>query len=236
MAIMDRYKIGFPVVLLAVLFFTGCATPQPTKIKTAELPVQSGTIPTTVGSIWPGETSRNSFFQDMRARHIGDIVTVMISEKTSAVKEATTSTSRTSGHDIALGANLGLPVNLGINDLLGSNYKLDPNVTSSYDSSFDGSGKTERSGELNAILSTRIVEILPNGNLVIEGKKDTILNKELQYLVLSGIIRPEDISEQNTIASYLMSDARIEYSGKGVLADEQRPGWLGRILDNVWPY
>ncbi|MBE9529017.1 MAG: flagellar basal body L-ring protein FlgH, partial [Proteobacteria bacterium] len=83
---------------------------------------------------------------------------------------------------------------------------------------------------------TRIVDVLPNGNLVIEGKKDTILNKELQYLVLSGIVRPEDISEQNTIPSYLMSDARIEYSGKGVLADEQKPGWLGRILDNVWPY
>ncbi len=220
----------------ALFFFAGCATPQPQKIDTTELPVKSGSIPTTVGSLWPGETSRNTLFQDLRARHIGDIVTVMVSEKTSAVKEATTSTARKSGHDIALGANLGLPTNLGVNDLLGSNYKLNPNVTSAYDSSFDGTGKTERSGELTAVISTRIVNILANGNLVIEGKKDTILNKELQYLVLSGIVRPEDISEDNTIASYLMSDARIEYSGKGVLADEQKPGWLGRILDNVWPY
>ncbi|MBE9527751.1 MAG: flagellar basal body L-ring protein FlgH, partial [Proteobacteria bacterium] len=180
MVIKDGYKRLFPVMLVTVMLCAGCATPQPTKINTSELPVQSGTIPTTVGSIWPGENSRNSFFQDLRARHIGDIVTVMVSEKTSAVKEATTSTSRSTAHDIALGANLGLPTNLGINDLLGSNYKLDPNVASGYDSSFDGTGKTERSGELTAVISTRIVDVLPNGNLVIEGKKDTILNKELQ--------------------------------------------------------
>jgi flagellar L-ring protein precursor FlgH len=236
MVIKDRYKLLFPVMLVTVMLFAGCATPQPTKINTSELPVQSGTIPTTVGSIWPGENSRNSYFQDLRARHIGDIVTVLVSEKTSAVKEATTSTSRKTARDISIGTNLGLPSNMGINDLFGTNYKLNPNVTSDYDSNFDGTGKTERSGELTAIISTRIVEILPNGNLVIEGKKDTILNKELQYLVLSGIIRPVDISDRNTIPSSLMSDARIEYSGKGVLADTQKPGWLGRILDNVWPY
>ncbi|HXI10804.1 MAG TPA: flagellar basal body L-ring protein FlgH, partial [Thermodesulfobacteriota bacterium] len=69
-----------------------------------------------------------------------------------------------------------------------------------------------------------------------EGKKDTVVNNELQYIVLSGIIRPEDINEHNSIPSTLISDARIEYSGRGVIADEQGPGWMRRILDNVWPF
>ena len=69
-----------------------------------------------------------------------------------------------------------------------------------------------------------------------EGRKDTIVNNEQQFIVLSGIARPEDINEENVISSMLLSDAKIEYSGRGVIDDEQSPGWLRRILDNVWPF
>ena len=223
------------MMALAIGLFSGCATPKPAKIDISRVPVQAGTIPATRGSIWPGETSRNTFFQDLRARNVGDIVTITISEKTSAVKEAKTSTSRKSDTDIGITTALGLPLKFGMGNFLGQGNEFSPNVESSYDAGFDGSGKTERIGELSAVISARVVEVLGNGNLVLEGKKDTIVNNELQYIIISGIVRPEDIKEDNTILSTLISDARIEYSGKGVVSDEQHPGWLRRFLDNVWP-
>jgi len=224
------------VPLLLALVLAGCATPGPRHLDTSAIPVQGSEHVYTPGSIWPGETTRNSFFQDLRARNVGDTVTVIISEKTSAVKEATTSTSRASSNDIAIKKFLGLPLKFGMSDFLGQGQPFSPEVSSNYDSAFDGSGTTKRSGQFSASITARVVEVLGNGNLVIEGKKDTILNNEHQYLILSGIIRPEDLSVDNRVDSTLISDARIEYSGKGVIGDEQRPGWLTRILDNVWPF
>ncbi len=221
---------------LVIGVVSGCATtPQPRRIDISKVPVKANSIPATRGSLWPGETSRNTLFQDLRARYVGDIVTINVSEKTSAVKEASTSTTRKSDTDIGITSAFGLPLNFGMSNFLGKGNNFSPEVASSYDAKFDGSGKTERSGELSSIISARVVEVLPNGNLVLEGKKDTIVNNELQYLIISGIVRPEDIMDDNTVMSTLMSDARIEYSGRGVVADEQNHGWLRRILDNIWP-
>ncbi len=224
--------LAFPLAL--VVF--GCATPEPVKLDPLKIAVAPKPLPATAGSIWPGETSRNSLFQDMRARQVGDIVTVEISEKTSAIKEASTSTSRKATDDIAIAKMLGLPLDLKIKNFLSAGNPFSPEVSSSYDSKFDGAGTTKRSGELSATIATRVVDILANGNMILEGKKDTIVNNEAQYIVLTGIVRPEDIMDNNTVTSNLLSDARIEYSGKGVLADGQSPGWLRRILDNVWPF
>lgn len=234
MAMKRLLNISLGALTLCAL--AGCATPEPKKINISHIPVTSSNTPVTHGSIWPGETSRNTLFQDLRARNVGDIVTIRITEKTSAIKEATTSTTRNSTFDAGIQKLFGLPTKFGMNDFLGQGQPFSPEVQSSYDAAFDGAGKTKRSGELSAIISARVVDILPNGNLVLEGKKDTIVNNELQFVVLSGIIRPEDINEQNTVLSTMMSDARIEYSGKGVIADEQGPGWLRRALDNVWPF
>jgi len=232
-------KINQPcygLVLIISFFLSGCATPNPTKIDSSLIPMQGSDHVTTAGAIWPGETSRNSFFQDLRARNVGDTVTVIISEKTSATKEATTSTSRGSSNDIAIKKFLGMPLKFGMSNFLGQGNPFKPELGSSYDSAFDGVGTTKRSGQFTASITARVVEVLLNGNLVIEGKKDTILNNEHQYLVLSGIIRPEDLSVSNQVDSNLIADTRLEYSGKGVIADEQRPGWMIRILDNVWPF
>ncbi len=234
MRIMDMLTALF---LLTLAVLAGCAsTPAPRRIDTSSIPMQGTGYVMTAGSLWPGETSRNSFFQDLRARNVGDTVTITISEKTSATKEATTSTSRVSSNDIAVKKLLGLPLKFGMSDFLGQGTAFKPEVASNYDSAFDGSGTTKRSGQFKASITARVVEVLRNGNLVIEGKKDTILNNEHQYLVLSGIIRPEDLSVNNSVDSNLISDARIEYSGRGVISDEQNPGWMMRILDNVWPF
>src|SRR3972149_5383183 len=224
------------ILILAVAFIAGCATPRINRIDTSSIPVKGGSSPSTTGSIWPGETSRNALFQDLRAKNVGDIVTIRVSEKTSAIKEATTSTARSSTNDIAISKFLGLPLNFGMKDFLNQGQPFSPEIESSYDADFDGSGTTKRSGELRAVISTRITDVLANGNLVLEGRKDTIVNNEQQYIILSGIARPEDINEENVISSALLSDARIEYSGRGVIADEQSPGGMRRILDNVWPF
>ncbi len=226
----------YGLIFIILIELAGCATPNPTKIDSSLIPMQGSDHVLTAGSIWPGETSRNSFFQDLRARNVGDTVTVIISEKTSATKEATTSTSRSASNDIAIKKFLGMPLKFGMSNFLGQGQPFKPEVGSNYDSAFDGAGTTKRSGQFTASITARVVEVLLNGNLVIEGKKDTILNNEHQYLVLSGIIRPEDLSVANRVDSNLIADARLEYSGKGVIADEQRPGWMIRILDNVWPF
>jgi len=232
---MKRFlHITFILSILSIA--AGCATPEPKKIRVTDIPVRSSDTPASRGSIWPGETSRNTLFQDLRARNVGDIVTIKITEKTSAIKEATTSTSRSSSMDAGIQKFFGMPLKFGMNDFLGQGQPFSPEVQSSYDAGFDGAGTTRRSGELSAVISARVVDILPNGNLVLQGKKDTIVNNELQYVVLSGIVRPEDINEQNTVLSTMISDARIEYSGRGVVADEQRPGWFRRVLDNAWPF
>jgi len=229
-------KRAILILAVAVAFIAGCATPRINRIDTSSIPVKGGSSPSTTGSIWPGETSRNALFQDLRAKNVGDIVTIRVSEKTSAIKEATTSTARSSTNDIAISKFLGLPLNFGMKDFLNQGQPFSPEIESSYDADFDGSGTTKRSGELSAVISTRITDVLANGNLVLEGRKDTIVNNEQQYIILSGIARPEDINEENVISSALLSDARIEYSGRGVIADEQSPGWMRRILDNVWPF
>ena len=119
----------------------------------------------------------------------------------------------------------------------GSNF-FNPfsSVQSDYSNTFDGSGSTARSGDLTAYMSARIIQVLPNGNLVIEGNREVRVNNENQIITLTGIVRPRDISSANVVQSTYLADARISYSGTGVLNDQQRPGWLARILDKVWPF
>lgn len=226
------------LILAAAALIAGCASTPPKiqKVDTSTIPVKGGSAPATKGSIWPGETSRNALFQDLRAKNVGDVVTVRITEKTSAIKEASTSTSRQSSADIGIQNFLGLPTDFGMRDFLNQGNPFSPEVQASYDASFDGAGTTRRSGELSAVIATRITEVMANGNLVLEGKKEILVNNEHQFIVLSGIARPEDINEQNVIPSILLSDARIEYTGRGVIDDGQSPGWMRRILDNVWPF
>ncbi|MCC6501685.1 MAG: flagellar basal body L-ring protein FlgH [Deltaproteobacteria bacterium] len=225
------------LILSAMVLVYGCAgPPKLQKVDISGIPVKGGTGPSSAGSLWPGENSRNALFQDLRAKNIGDVVTVQITEKTSAIKEASTSTSRQSTADIGIQKFLGLPMSFGMNDFLNQGAPFSPEVQATYDAGFDGSGTTKRSGELSAIIATRVTDVMANGNLVLEGRKEIVVNNEQQFIILSGIARPEDINEQNIIPSILLSDARIEYDGKGVVADEQSPGWMRRILDNVWPF
>ncbi|MEZ4483719.1 MAG: flagellar basal body L-ring protein FlgH [Syntrophotaleaceae bacterium] len=223
----------FYLIIVASLL-AGCAARSPlppTQLPSdtaPEIPVET---PQSTGSLWT--ESRGSLFGDIKARQIGDILTVAIFEQASASREATTETGRSSESSAGISKFLGLET-----DFTKLNSAIDPTqlISTSYDNDFKGSGSTSRKENLVATLSTRVVEVFPNGNLRIEGGKTVTVNHEEQIIVLTGIVRPNDISPQNVIDSKYVLDAKIAYTGKGVISDKQKPGWMTRILDNVWPF
>lgn len=187
--------------------------------------------PRSEGSLYAGENRRSLLFVDRKAHLVNDVVTIQVVENASASGEANTGTSRDSSIAGSLEAFFGAEKVLKNN---GVNPEMA--VKANLANSFDGTGATSRKNSLRATITAVVREVFPNGNLYVEGKKEVIINNERQYIVLSGVVRPEDIGPENSVSSDLIADARIEYSGHGVLMEKQRPGWLGRILDVVWPF
>ncbi|QPJ64440.1 MAG: flagellar basal body L-ring protein FlgH [Candidatus Nitrohelix vancouverensis] len=189
------------------------------------------------GSLWPGDTAKNLFFEDTKAQKVGDIVTVTVNESATSSQTATTNTSRSSNTSVSTGPVLGLPGNLGIQNFLNMGTSFDPNIgVASTDLSHQGNGTTTRNGSLTMTLSAQITQILPNGNLHIEGKRSVTVNNEEQYMILTGVIRPEDVGFDNTISSTLIANASITYSGSGDIADPQRVGWMAKVISYIWPF
>ncbi len=186
----------------------------------------------TDGSLWSESGELSEMFSNPKARRIGDILTIKIVEASSATNKASTTTDRSSG--ISAQVN-GL---FNLENEISSSKSFNPfsAVSGSLSSDFEGTGATQRSGALNAYMTARVVDLLANGNMIIEGNREVRVNAENQLITLTGIIRSRDISSENIILSTYIADARISYSGSGVLNDRQRPGWLSRILDKVWPF
>lgn len=184
------------------------------------------------GSLW--NKNNGSMFTDRKAQSVGDIVTVLISESSSATKEASTSTSRNTAMHAAIPNFFGLEnddIWSGANPVDLSNL-----VNAEFANDFAGNGSTSRKEDLNASLTTQVVGQYPNGQLKIRGGKEVMVNNEVQMIYLTGIVRPVDITAANTVSSAKILNARISYTGKGSVSDKQKPGWAMRILDNVWPF
>jgi len=194
-------------------------------------------------SLWQASNGLSGLFLDTKARNIGDIVTIQISESSKATNQANTTT----GRDSSLSA--GIESLFGIENWwqdkalrwLGTDMpKVNPfgaaSVKGNMTSEFKGDGTTSRSGDLTAYITCRVTEVLPNGNLRIVGTREILVNHENQVIVLSGVIRPRDINDQNIIASRFIADAKIAYSGSGIIDDRQRPGWMANFLEAVWPF
>ena len=109
-------------------------------------------------------------------------------------------------------------------------------VEASSTSKFSSTGETKRENTVTATLAARVVSVLPGGVMQIEGAREVKVNNENQILVVRGLIRAKDVQPDNSIESSSIADAHIEYYGQGVLGDKQKPGWLTRLLDNVWPF
>lgn len=163
---------------------------------------------------------------------VGDILTVRIVEEHSGSKSAGTSVNRDStiNHQVS-GNTLGLP-GVRLNSLL--TQQLGVNATASNE--FEGSGSTNRSDTLTGTISTMVTEVLPSGDLRIKGHREVTINNETQLMTLRGVVRRVDVDTRNMVLSTAIAEAQIEYSGLGVMSDVQRPGWLVRILDWVYPF
>ncbi|HIJ78606.1 MAG: flagellar basal body L-ring protein FlgH [Desulfobulbaceae bacterium] len=208
---------------------SGQALPERYSLPTAG-PAQEATPE---GSIYGGDNSLD-LYADSRAKKIGDIIMVKIVETSSAKKEASTATTRESN------------VSGGISSLFGfetwladRNSRYTPSLTNlqaKLTNDFQGDGTTDRKSNVTATMSARVIDVSTDGNLVIRGYQEVKVNNETQHLILSGVIRPNDVSQDNSILSSYIADARIEYSGQGVISDKQQPGWLARGLDAVWPF
>jgi flagellar L-ring protein precursor FlgH len=183
------------------------------------------------GSLWvPGS---KQFFKDSRARAVGDIVTILVTENATAKVEAKTDASRTHEQEAGLLDFLNLEGKLKERGIpLGSTNLV--NTSSNRD--FSGDAKTDRKDSLTASIAAVVTQVMPNGLLVIQGQREVMVNYEKQVMTLQGLIRPEDISSQNTIGSGKIAEARIAYAGRGVVDDAQTPQYGVRWIDKILPF
>jgi flagellar L-ring protein precursor FlgH len=182
-------------------------------------------------SLWK-ESTATSLVSDRRARRVGDIVTILVQESNSASKDNTTSTAKKTAMDAAIEAFFYSP---GASSLLTKGGQL-PALKYNYNNTFDGGGKVNNSERFTARIAVRVIEVLPNGNLVLEGAKKTAVAGETQDAVLRGVVRQEDVAANNTVFSYNVSDATIKYVSKGTVTDSQRKGWFTRVWEKVTPF
>jgi len=222
-------------ILIAVFFLLCSCAKKDNNVIVIPEPleeIQNVQQPThTPGSLW--SSSSGSLVSDHKAMDVGDIVTITIAESASASREATTSSNR----DTTITA--GIPNFFGVeNAPFIDDYGINLNelINANFADQFEGSGKTVRSGDLTASLSTQVINVYPNGNFKIRGGKEVMVNNEVQIIYLTGIVRPVDITAANTVDSNKILNARISYTGRGPVADKQEPGWLTRTIDNVWPF
>ena len=208
-------------------------------------------------SLW--RTGARAFFKDQRASNIGDILTVNINISDSAQIGNTTTRARSTAEDAGLSNFLGLeaaipyalgdvnrnaransgttpaPVANGSSAIAGA-FNPSAMVTADATSSYNGTGTVNRNEAISMTVAAIVTEVLPNGNLVIQGRQEVRVNFEKRELLLAGIVRPEDISRTNTIAHTQIAEARISYGGKGQITDVQQPRYGTQLYDIIFPF
>ncbi|MBF0259443.1 MAG: flagellar basal body L-ring protein FlgH [Desulfamplus sp.] len=242
---MTRLKINIWIAkFMALILMAGCASLDKDK-ESALLPpgisdqpalqTQYEPLPPSEGSLWT--ESSDPFFEDTKARQPGDTLIVDIVENAKSSMDAATEAGRSSK------MNIGVPNLFGYTEPFVAlpnpvtrGMVADKMVGTTFDNSFAGTAKSNRNGQITASIAARIVDVLPNGNYTVYGKRAMKLNQEVQYIVVSGVVRPEDIGDNNRVQSTYLADSRIEYFGQGVIADKQKQGWGTRLFDNLWPF
>ena len=216
-------------LFIGTLTVAGCAINDNLYKDLEQQPTPSVTkTPAAPGSIWPGATGGNMLFTDRKARYVNDVVTIVISETAEGENNAKLESNRTS----VTTAGIAGIYQFNPDKTILSKYELGGSSTND----MEGEGKTKRDGILKGRITAQVTQVLDNGNFMIEGKRLITVNAEDQFMILTGVIRPEDITTDNLILSQYIANARIVYTGRGVVDDKMRPGWLTRIIDHVWPF
>lgn len=170
------------------------------------------------GSLW--NSGARSIAEDFRARQVGDLLTIVVQESATASSTAATKSDRSDSANFAGGT--------------GFLKRFLKDFGASAAASSSGQGQTSRTGSLATRLTVVVKEILPNGNLVIEGTRVVTINKENQKILLTGVVRPQDVSPENTVSSIYVANAAIQFDGKGTVGDRQKKGLISRIFDWIF--
>ena len=230
-----RTRLPERMILAAVLAVgAGCATVSnspPPKEASAPLPPAPPAPP---ASLWLDDGALARLYSDNRASRVGDIVTIKIVEDAKGSKSATTKTAKDSSFDFSL---KGVFKNFfGMVDKLLSVLSQDATFKATATDKYDGSGATTRNDQLTGNITALVTEVFPNGNLRLLGHREVVVNNERQTMEITGIIRPIDVDSKNVVLSTAVADAKISYTGFGVVNDKQNPGWMVRALNWLAPF
>lgn len=225
------------IIILSSVIMSGCST-------SSVRPISQGFEPSRPSYYSPPPPQNGAIFQagyeislyeDMRARRVGDILTIILSERTNASKKAATNTAKDSSVDVKTPTLLGRafkfdlprPFTSALPDL-----SLDTSMNSA--NSFKGEGDSAQSNSLTGSITVTVSEVLPNGNLFVKGQKRLTINQGDEYVQFSGIVRTADINPDNSVVSTKVADANIAYIGEGMVADVNSQGWLARFFNGKW--
>ena len=234
-----KRNLSLLILAIAALTLVGCNSAP--KRDPAYAPVRPMAIPQAPvgnGAIYQAGYEE-SWFQDIRARRVGDILTIKLSENTNAKKKAKTSLDKSTNTDITNPTILGSVPQFNSVGIIPLASRTDNNLAFNLQSSnqFDGEGDSEQSNELQGDITVTVVEVLTNGYLVVRGEKRIGINQGNEYIRLSGIIRPVDIDANNEVPSTKLGDPTIVYVGDGAIADANSIGWLARFfVSAVFPF
>lgn len=219
------------VVVLVIATLTGCNATSSQEVA-ANDPFYAPSVPVITkdeiassGSLF-STSMANSLYSDVKARRVGDIITVSLRENTNASKSAGSSSSKDSSVDV------NPIIGLGGNALRIGKEAIQLGIDASND--FSGDAQASQSNSLQGSITVTVVEVLPNQNLIIRGEKWLTLNNGDEYIRLTGVIRPADVSPTNEIQSTKIANARIQYSGTGSFAKSQEKGWLTKFFSSTW--
>lgn len=219
-----------PMVLIAALAaaLSGCVTTtpataihQPMSIR----PEARNYAPPSNGAIFNIASAR-PLFEDRRARFVGDIITINIAEKVQASKKSENKTTRSQTVDVAVPTIVGLPFKGAQGTAL----------SASDSNNFNGKGENTSSNDFTGTITVTVIEVLPNGNLLVSGEKQVAIGHGQEYIRLSGVVNPYFVNAANTVASSQIADARIEYKESGTISEAQVMGWLARFFLTFLPF
>ncbi|MDX2218635.1 MAG: flagellar basal body L-ring protein FlgH [Burkholderiales bacterium] len=219
--------VDYAVLCIAVLLLVGCShiapsvdVRQPTTLR----PVAASPVRPANGAIY--HASIQPLFEDRRARNIGDILTININERLSATQKSNSSVERAGGTSLDVPTLQGLP---------GKRF-LGAAVSATSENKFEGKGEATSNNVFEGTITVTVIDLLPNGHLVVAGEKQIGINRDVQAMRVSGVVNPVTIMAGNTVSSTQVADARIEYRGRGAMNEAQSPGWLARFFMTVAPF
>ncbi len=218
-------RLFLPLVLLGL---SACSMNPPAKPDpefVAIRPIVSMPPPAEDGSLYQAGYGM-SLFSDRKAMQVGDLITVILQERTQASKSNSAQSSKQSTAELPGPTLMGRPITVNGVEVFSASLGSQ--------SDFNGSGKAQQSNSLTGQITVTVSEVLPNGNLIVQGEKRLSLTEGSEHIRFAGIVRPEDVRSDNTVLSSNVANAQIIYGGTGSLANASSPGWLTRIFNSPW--